>query len=300
MATPRESHKNEQPSTYFVQDRRNKDELTRLIVQDQMLTAAMGGVLAEQIDPHSFHRVLDVGCATGGWVIEAAKAYPTMSLVGIDISERMIDYARECANAEQVAQRVSFHVMDALSTLAFPPASFDLVNLRMGGSFVRTWDWPRLLSEFQRVTRQGGVIRLTDAHIAENSGSPALTSLHRVLSQAFYNAGNFFSPQSDGPTSGLAPLLTRFGLSNVQTRMHVATYRAGTPEGQFFVADMQRLYRTARPFFQKWTRIPEDYDALYEQALAEMQRTDFEAIWRFVTVWGTVSTNANDWATTDN
>jgi ubiquinone/menaquinone biosynthesis C-methylase UbiE len=300
MTGPRESHQNEKSSTYFVQDRRNKDELTRLIIQDQMLTAAMGGVLAEQADPSGFHRVLDVGCGAGGWAIEAAKAYPTMSLVGIDISERMIDYARERANVEQVAERVSFHVMDALSTLEFLPASFDLVNLRMGGSFVRTWDWPNVLSEFQRVTRRGGVVRLTDAYIAENSGSPALTSLHRVLSQAFYKAGNFFSSQSDGPISGLFPLLTRFGLSNVRTCMHVATYRAGTPEGQFFAEDMQRLYRTARPFFQKWTRLPEDYDALYEQALVEMQRKDFEAIWRFVTIWGTVTTNANDWVETDN
>ena len=62
---------------------------------------------------------------------------------------------------------------------------------------------------------------------------------------------------------------------------------------------MQRLYRTVRPFLQKWTRIPDDYDALYNQALIEMQRPDFVAIWRFVTIWGTVTTNANDWVETD-
>jgi ubiquinone/menaquinone biosynthesis C-methylase UbiE len=217
-----------------------------------------------------------------------------MSLVGIDISEKMIDYARVRANAEHVADRISFHVMDALSALEFTPASFDLVNLRMGASFVRTWDWPRLISSFQRITRQGGIVRLTDADIAENSSSPALTSLHHALRQAFYNAGNFFTPQDDGPTSGLAPLLIRLGLSNVQTCMHVVTYRAGTPEGQLFVEDMQRLYRTIRPFLEKWTRIPEDYDALYRQALIEMQQTDFVAIWRLVTAWGTVTTNG--WA----
>jgi ubiquinone/menaquinone biosynthesis C-methylase UbiE len=81
------------PSTYFVQDKRNKTELTRLAIQDQMLTTAMGGVLPEQPDPTVFRRVLDVACGTGGWLIEAAKAYPTMSLVGIDISQRMIRYA---------------------------------------------------------------------------------------------------------------------------------------------------------------------------------------------------------------
>jgi hypothetical protein len=51
MATPSKSHNNERPSTYFVQDRHSKEDLTRLIIQDQMLTTSMGGVLPEQTDP---------------------------------------------------------------------------------------------------------------------------------------------------------------------------------------------------------------------------------------------------------
>lgn len=252
-----------------------------------MITTSMGGVLPEQVDPTIFRHVLDVGCGTGGWAIEAARAYPTMSLVGIDINEKMINYARERARARQVAERVSFHIMDALRPLAFPPASFDLVNLRLAASFVRTWDWPALLSEFQRLTRREGIVRLTEADIGE-SNSPALTSLGHLLRQAFYNAGNFFTLQDDGLTSQLAPLLIRCGLGNVQTRVHALTYRAGTPEGQHFAEDIQHFYQTLRPFLQKWTRMPEDYDAVYQQALTEMQQVDFVAIWRFVTAWGSV------------
>jgi ubiquinone/menaquinone biosynthesis C-methylase UbiE len=211
-----------------------------------------------------------------------------MSLVGIDISDRMINYARARANAEHVADRVSFHVMDALSSLEFPAASFDLVNLRMGGSFVRTWEWPRLISEFQRVTRPGGVVRITEAAVAENDCSPALTRLNQVLRQAFYRAGNFFKPQNDGLTCELPAMLTRYGLQNVQTRLHELVYRAGTSEGQQFAEDMQHLYRTLRPFLQKWTRIPDDYDAIYDQAVIEMQQPDFVATWRFLTAWGSV------------
>jgi ubiquinone/menaquinone biosynthesis C-methylase UbiE len=288
MAKSSESPKDERPSTYFVQDRRSKEEFTRVTIQDQMLTTSMGGVLPEQTNPAVFHRILDVGCATGGWAIEAAKTYPTMSLVGIDISEKMIDYARVRASAELVADRVSFHIMDALSTLEFPSASFDLVNMRLGVSFVRTWDWPKLLSEFQRVTRPGCIVRLTEAEVAENDCSPALTHLHHVLRQAFHNAGNFFTPQNDGLTSQLVSLLTRYGLENVQMCMYSLVYRAGTSEGQRFAEDMQHLYRTLRPFLQKWTRIPDDYDAIYRQALVEMQRPDFVATWRFLTAWGSV------------
>lgn len=282
-----QSRKNELPSTYFVENRRNREELIRLTIQDQMITTSMEGALPEQVDPTVFRRVLDVGCGTGGWAIEAARAYPTMSLVGIDISEKMITYALERAKAEQVAERVSFRVMDTLRSFEFPPASFDLVNLRLGVSFVRTWDWPHLLGEFQRVTRLGGIIRLTEADIGASNGQ-SLTRLGRLLHQAFYHAGNFFTLQDDGLTSELPPLMRRYGLGNVQTRAHVLTYRAGTPEGQHFAEDMQHLYQTLRPFIQKWTRVPEDYDAIYQQALIEMQQADFVATWRFVTAWGSV------------
>src|ERR1700690_900455 len=83
----------ELPSTYFVQDRSNIDELRRVHIQDVMITREMGGVLPEQPDTTRFRRVLDVGCGTGGWLIETAKAYPEIKLlVGIDVSKHIIEY----------------------------------------------------------------------------------------------------------------------------------------------------------------------------------------------------------------
>src|SRR5437660_169504 len=90
MSTPTEPQR-EHPSTYVVEDRSNEDELKRLVLQDQMVTTSMGGVLPEQPEPERFQRVLDVGCGTGGWLIEVAKAYPQISLlVGVDVSGRML------------------------------------------------------------------------------------------------------------------------------------------------------------------------------------------------------------------
>src|SRR6266849_1190813 len=107
MSNPPTDPRREHPSTYFVQDRSNEEELTRVMIQDQLVTAGMGGVLPEQPDPTIFQRILDVGCGTGGWLIEAAKTYATMSLlVGVDVSERMIAYAQAQAEAQQVSDRV--------------------------------------------------------------------------------------------------------------------------------------------------------------------------------------------------
>jgi len=63
----------------------------------------------------------------------------------------------------------------------------------------------------------------------------------------------------------------------VQTREHLLTYRAGTPEGDHFAQDMAHSFHTVRPFLHKWTKVPTDYDDLYQQALQEMQQPDFEA-----------------------
>jgi len=171
MPTP--PQKQQYSGTYFVQDRQNEEELLRLVGQDRLVTASMGGVLPEQADPSAFRRVLDVACGSGGWVIEAAQAYPEMSLVGIDINQRLIEYARAQAAAHHVDDRVKFHVMDALRILEFPDTSFDLVNLRFAISFVRTWDWPILLKKLLRIVRPGGMVRLTDEEVIHQSNSPA-------------------------------------------------------------------------------------------------------------------------------
>ena len=178
--------KNEHPSTYFVEDRSSKDDLARLKLQDRMITQAMGGVLPEQPDPSLFRRVLDVGCGTGGWLIETAKTYPAIeTLCGIDVSSTMVAYARTQADAAGVSDRVRFQVMDALRMLEFSSGYFDLVNQRSGASYLRTWDWSKLLQEYQRVTHIGGVLRISEGEWGAESTSPALTRLFDLLCRHF-------------------------------------------------------------------------------------------------------------------
>ena len=286
MATPTDPRR-EHPSTYFVQDRENVEELTRMQIQDHLMTASMGGVLPEQPDPTIFGSVLDVGCATGGWLIEAAKAYPTMrELVGIDINSKVVAYARAQAEAERLSDRMQFRTMDALRMLEFPNGSFDLVNQRAGVSYLRKWDWPKLLLEYQRVTRAGGVIRITEGDLIVESSSPALSRLFALLLQAFYQAGHLFTPESDGVTSQLVRLLTQYGLTEVETRTHRLQYHAGTAEWHRFFEDMRLIFRTIVPFLRKWSQVPNDYEAIYQQALAEMQQPDFVAAAGMLTAWG--------------
>lgn len=271
--------------TYFVQDQQNQEELFRLAEQDQLITMSMGKVLAEQTNPGLFRHVLDVACGVGGWVIEAAKTYPDMTLVGIDINPYLIAYAQEHATKQQVDDRVEFRVMDALRPLDFPPASFDLVNLRFAMSFVRTWEWPRLIGSLMRVLRPDGIIRLTEEHVIHQSSSPASMRFCEMLLCALFRSGHLFTQESSSLTDRLASLLQQQNGQQVQTQPYTLYYQAGTPEGQAYIRDGMRVLRTLRPFLEKWGCINEDYEELSQAVYGELHQPDFTASWHLVTIW---------------
>lgn len=289
MPVPFDLPNNEHPSTYIVQDRENQEEFVRLMRQDLLLTKSMGGVLAEQSDPTLFRRILDIGCGPGGWAIETARTFPAVSVIGIDISQRMILYARKLAEGNQVADRVEFQMMDALRLLEFPGSFFDLVNLRLGGSFLRTWDWPKILSEMRRVTRPKGIIRVIDQEIMHQSNSPTTAQINKMVLQAFFRAGYLFAEETTGLIARLPQLLTQSGCRQVQITKHALEYKAGTPEGLAYSENMVSASHTLRPFIQKWGCMSTDYDALIQKSTSEMHQPDFHATWHFHCVWGTRS-----------
>jgi len=101
-----------------------------------------------------------------------------------------------------------------------------------------------------------------------------------------YRAGHLSSPKTSGALSELAHLMGQHGVQDVKTQVHKLEYRFGTPEGQNFYEDMKRLFRTMVPFLQKWTQLPSNYEATYQQMLKEMQEPDFVAAWELLTAWG--------------
>ncbi len=274
-------------STYTVSDPSSQEELHRQLIQAQMFTTAMGGVLPEQSDPASLRAVLDVGCGPGGWLLDTARAYPTIPhLVGIDISNKMLNYGRAQARNLQLDGRVEFRHMDALRGLDFPDTSFDLVNERFGTSWLRTWDWPQFLQECQRVTRPGGIVRVIEFNLICESSSLALTRLGQLSIDAFYQSGHLFTPESNGFIKELPRLLRQHGLRDVQAQEYELEYRFGTPEGAMFAQDWGHLYRVLVPFLRKWTRMPDTYEEIYQQMLSDMRQPGFRAVSRPLVAWG--------------
>jgi SAM-dependent methyltransferase len=77
--------------------------------------------------------VVDIGCGTGLTTREAARAAAPGRVVGVDVSERMLERARQVTVAERLGN-VRYEVGDA-QVHRFDPAAFDVAISRFGTMF---------------------------------------------------------------------------------------------------------------------------------------------------------------------
>lgn len=138
----------------------------------------------------------------------------------------------------------------------------------------------------RRVTRFPGIVRVSDLEIGAHSTSPALTQLYERFECALYRAGHLFTESPDGLTAYLARLLTMHGFQQVQAKICILEYRAGTPEGEACYEEAKRIFQNLCPFIHKWGCPDKTYDSLHEQMLDEMRRPDFHGTWKMLTAWG--------------
>jgi len=108
-------------------------------------------------------RVLDVGVGTG---LELPMFAPHVRIVGVDLSEPMLDIARKRVAQKGLANVEDLRVMDAMN-LEYPDASFDAVVAPYVVTVVP--DPRRTLEEMARVTRPGGEIVIVN-HIGAERG----------------------------------------------------------------------------------------------------------------------------------
>ena len=77
--------------------------------------------------------VLDIGCGTGLTTREAARAAAPGRVVGVDVSERMLERARQLTAAERL-DNVRYELGD-VQVHRFRPAAFDVAISRFGTMF---------------------------------------------------------------------------------------------------------------------------------------------------------------------
>ena len=82
---------------------------------------------------HPGNEVVDIGCGTGMTTREAGRAAAPGRVVGVDVSERMLEHARR-VTAEQRLGNVHYELGDA-QVHRFRPAAFDVAISRFGTMF---------------------------------------------------------------------------------------------------------------------------------------------------------------------
>jgi ubiquinone/menaquinone biosynthesis C-methylase UbiE len=272
----------------YILDTKGGTEKARLMMQDRLLTAGMGGLFPERDDVSTMHDILDVACGPGGWVLDVAYTYPKVEVIGIDLDPSMVDYARAHAWAQGL-NNAHFQVMDALKPLDFPDHSFDMVNARFLVAFMPRNAWRGLIQEYMRITRPGGVIRLTEFDEPGTTNSLAFEHWKAKTFLAVQKAGLMCAP--DGQDFGITPLLTRFlqeaGCQNIGLRSHVIDFSAGTPAYETMYQNCVVAFKLVQPFLEKMeVMTPEEIDQGYQQMVIEMMSKDFSALWYYLTAWG--------------
>ncbi len=271
----------------YMFDHESGAEMVRLLDQDRLVTKAMGGLLpARSNDFTGIERILDVGCGPAGWTQEVAFAHQDIDIVGIDISEAMIEYARAQA-AAQGLENAQFRVMDITKTLDFPDNSFDFVNARLLGFFSPAF-WPKLLQEYLRVTRPGGLICLTETEMGL-SNSAALEKWYGWFFRALWNVGQSFSPNGQrlNITAVLASLLRRAGCRDVRVKAYAIDWSLGSDDYYASAQDYKAAFQLLQPFFiNAKVATKEEIEQAYEQFQVDLLQDDFSAIHYMLSAWG--------------
>ena len=117
-------------------------------------------------------QVLNVGCGIGVGSTYIAKKYGC-HVVGVDISEKMIEWSRRRAREERVEAKVEFRTADVLD-LPFEAGRFDVVFAESVLIFVE--DKARAIRECVRVTKPGGYVGLNEGFWTEQP-SPEMVAL---------------------------------------------------------------------------------------------------------------------------
>ncbi|MEO8973897.1 MAG: class I SAM-dependent methyltransferase, partial [Ktedonobacteraceae bacterium] len=263
-------------------------EMARLMDQDRLLTHGMGGLFPERNDVSTMRDMLDIACGPGGWALDVAHTYQKMNVAGIDVSPRMIEYARTQAWSQGL-ENASFRVMNVLEPLDFPDDSFDLVNARFLVGFMPQSGWSAFLQDCRRITRPGGIVRLTEFDEPGTTNSTAFEAWKALTFCAVRKAG--FSSSPDGHNYGILPslgtLLRTGGFQHIGLRAHAIDFSAGTDSFETMFQNCSVAFQLVQPFLLKMDlATQEEMDEMYQQMLIEMMQENFSAIWSYMTVWG--------------
>ncbi|KAM3866799.1 phosphoethanolamine methyltransferase [Diretmus argenteus] len=131
-------------------------------------------------------KVLDIGCGIGGGNFYMAKTFG-VEVLGLDLSENMVDIAMERAKAEKLAS-VHFEVADATKR-SFPDGSFDVIYSR--DTILHIDDKLALFKRFHSWLKPGGRLLITDYCCGEKPWTPQFLAYVKQRGYILYTPSQY-------------------------------------------------------------------------------------------------------------
>ncbi|KAF9058993.1 S-adenosyl-L-methionine-dependent methyltransferase, partial [Rhodocollybia butyracea] len=203
------SHIEERPfvSHYIVSY--TEDERERLDLQNRYFTQVLFNgqlICVPDISLDPGDEVLESATGTGIWLLDVAQdVHPSVSLTGIDISQRLFP--------TQHPQNVTFAVHTVTSLPESWSNKFKLVNQRLINGALTREQWGMALSELYRVLKPGGWIQLLESSPEATLSSGPMKRYADAIAAVFVNK-RFASDLNET----LGQRLKDAGFVNVQKR----------------------------------------------------------------------------------
>ena len=139
----------------------------------------------EKLDAQLREKVLEIGCGTGHSLVSLAQSVgPTGKVYGLDLSERMLDVARDNLHKAGLAERVELTCGDAVK-LAYPSDALDAIFMSFTLELFDTPEIPKVLAECKRVLRPGG--RIVVVAVSKNGEGGLILELYEWSHRHFPN-----------------------------------------------------------------------------------------------------------------
>ena len=169
--------------------------------------------------------ILDLATGTADLAIAMAKHNPQTHIIGLDISEKMLEIGKEKVKLQNLENQIELHHGDAAS-LPFEDARFDAVTVAFG---VRNFeDLDKGLSEMHRVLKTNGQAVILEFSMPERFPIKQLYNFY--FKHLLPNIGKWVSKDGNAYTylphsvekfpkpSDFCNILGSFGLKNCQIK----------------------------------------------------------------------------------
>lgn len=139
----------------------DNDFAERYARQHWKMAEKFGQEYAQKLASQGFNKgkIIDVGCGFGATNLVLAERFVESEIVGIDLSELLLELAREAAAEANLGGRIRFEKAD-VHQIPYPDDTFDVVlNINM----VHLVDKPvQMLNEIERILMPGGYLYIAD------------------------------------------------------------------------------------------------------------------------------------------